>query len=649
MTAYNKVNGTHVSENTEILQGILRNDWGFDGLVMSDWYGTYSVAESIHAGLDIEMPGPTRWRGALAKLSVSSGKIPELVIDDRVRAVLQTVDRVSSLGLSVDEPEQTINSPETAAKQRQIASSSIVLLKNDGNFLPLNKEKTIAVIGPNAKFAAYSGGGSAQLRPYYSVTPFDGIRAYSNSAQYSLGAINYKNLPMLSAFTAAPDGRRGMEMRVYLDPPSMPDRDPVESIYITESSCFLSDYKHPSIDTNLFYVDFEATLVSEADSEFLFSLTVNGTARLYVDGEQVVDNASTQRSGDSFFGSGTAEEVGSKFLAKGRKYTILVQFATAPTSTLRRAGATQMGVGGVQIGGYPKTDPDTLLSAAVNLAKQVDQVILCVGLNSEWESEGWDRQTMDLPSGSDSLVNAICAVNRNVVVVNQSGTPVTMPWADQVRSIIQAWYGGNETGNAIADVLFGQVNPSGKLSLSWPKRVEDNPAYINTRVDDGNVVYGEGIYVGYRWYEKTGRDALFPFGFGLSYTAFQLRDFSVTIDAGFAAASASAKLRVLGNITNTGSREGAEVVQIYVSFPTSSVPRPIKELKGFTKVHLAKDETRQFEVQIELKYACSYWSETCKSWVMEKGTYEVFAGPSSDSVQRAGVFEVGATTRWSGL
>lgn len=224
-----------------------------------------------------------------------------------------------------------------------------------------------------------------------------------------------------------------------------------------------------------------------------------------------------------------------------------------------------------------------------------------------------------------------------------------MPWADQVRSIIQAWYGGNEVGNAIADALFGKVNPSGKLSLSWPKRVEDNPAYINTRVDDGNVVYWEGIYVGHRCYENTGKSALFPFGYGLSYTTFQFRDFSVTTDADSAAASSSAKLKVLGNITNTGTREGAEVVQICVSFPTSSVPRPIKELKGFTKVHLAKDETRQFEVQIELKYVCSYWSETRKPWVMEKGTYEVFAGPSSDSVQRAGVFEVGTTTRWSRL
>lgn len=259
MTAYNRVNGTHVSENTEILQGILRDEWGFNGLVVSDWYGNYSVAESIHAGLDIEMPRPTRWRGVPAKPSVSSWKIPEPVIDDRVRAVLQTIDRVSSLGLSLDEPEQTINSPETAAKLRQIASSSIVLLKNNGNFLPLDTEKTIAVILANANIAAYSGGGSAQLHPYYSVTPLDRIRAYSNSVQYSLGATNYKKLPMLSGFTTAPDGRHGMEMRVYLDPPSISDRDPVKSTNITESSCFLNDYKHPSIDTNLFYFDFETT------------------------------------------------------------------------------------------------------------------------------------------------------------------------------------------------------------------------------------------------------------------------------------------------------------------------------------------------------------------------------------------------------
>ncbi|EXJ77955.1 hypothetical protein A1O3_09114 [Capronia epimyces CBS 606.96] len=668
MTSYNKVNGIHASENVELLQGILRQEWGFDGLVVSDWFGTYSVAEAINAGLDVEMPGPTRWRAGLAKLSVSSRKIAEPVIDDRVRALLKTIDRVSGLGISIDTPETTVDTPQTAAKLREIAAAGTVLLKNEGGVLPLRKEKTTAVIGPNAAFAAYSGGGSARLRPYYAVTPLEGIQAYVPSTRYALGATNYKKLPMLSALTVAPDGSPGMEMRIYLDPPSQPHRVPVEAFNITDSTCFLNDYKHPAIGTNLFYAEVEGTLVPDADADYLFSLTVNGLARLYVDGEEVVDNETVQRPGESFFGSGSAEEIGRKFLKKDRPAKVLVQFTTAPASKLRRAGATQMGVGGVQIGGCPQTDAATLLSAAVDLAKQVDQVVVCIGLNSEWESEGWDRQTMDLPPGSDALVEAVAAVNANVVVVNQSGTPVTMPWADRVPAIVHAWYGGNETGNAIADVLFGQVNPSGKLSLSWPIRVQDNPAYINTAVDDGDVLYGEGIYVGHRWYEKTEREVLFPFGHGLSYTTFELRDLAVGVDGesksevnntnktnpALGASKTPKTLTVSGELVNTGDRPGAEVVQVYMSFPTSTVPRPVKELKGFRKIWVGvgkEDGIKRFQIHLDPKYACSYWSETSKAWVLERGTYHVLVGTSSRSsqVRQAGVFEIGQTSRWTGL
>ncbi|KAK5199921.1 beta-glucosidase [Exophiala xenobiotica] len=641
MTAYNRINGVHVSENPILLQAILRDEWGFDGVIVSDWYGTYSVAESMRAGLDIEMPGPTRWRGFLAKLSLNAGKLSESTLDDRVRAVLKTVDRVASLNIPCNAPEGDIAGPATSQKLRTVASSGIVLLKNDRGLLPLRKDKTTAVIGPNAKFAAYSGGGSASLRPYYTVTPYEGIYAQAEHVQYALGAVGHKKLPMLASQTTAPDGQRGMQMRVYLEPHGVPNRKPVDSFNITESDCPLNDYQHPEIHTNLFYVEVEAFLTPEISGLSDFSLTVNGTGCLFVDGALVVDNETVQRPGESFFGSGTAEEKGTIHLDKGKRYQVLVQFTTAPSSKLRVSGATQMGVGGLQIGGCPRYDAAALLSEAVSLAKQVDQVVLCVGLNGEWESEGWDRQTMDLPPGNDVLVERIVAVNPNVVVVNQSGTPVAMPWASKVPAILQAWYGGNETGNAIADVLFGAVNPSGKLPLSWPVRVEDNPAYINTRNDDGDVCYGEGLYVGHRWYEKTNKQVLFPFGHGLSYTAFDITSCVADSD--------SETLAVSVDVSNTGSRAGAEVLQVYVSQRTPSVPRPLKELKGFKKVQLDAGERQTVQIRIDLRYACSFWSQSRSSWMMEKGVYGVLVGTSSQCMVGKADFEVKSTKLWKGL
>ncbi|KAI1761090.1 beta-glucosidase [Hypoxylon sp. FL1150] len=649
MTAYNKVNGTHVSENRQILQDILRDEWGFDGLVVSDWYGTYSVADPINAGLDVEMPGPSRWRAGLAKLSVNIGKVSMHALNQRVRAILKTVDRVAPLNLSASTTEGTVDTPETAQKLRQVASSGIVLLKNDQNLLPLNKHKTTAIIGPNAKYAAYSGGGSATLRPYYVVTPFEGVNSHVSSLKYAQGAIAYKKIPIITSITKAPDGAQGMEMRIYAEPHSVKDRVPIEKFNIDNANCFLSDYKHKDIASTLFYVEVEGTIKPETDEEYLFSLTVNGTGRPYVDGEEIVDNETTQRPGDSFFGSGTAEEVGSKHLKKGQSYTVLVQFGTAPTSKISKGGATQMGVGGLQIGGCIKTDRAALLEEAVAVAKSVDQVILSVGLNSEWESEGWDRANMDLPPGSDELVEAIAAAIPNVVVVNQSGTPVTMPWVDKVPAILQAWYGGNETGNAIADILFGATNPSGKLSLSWPVRLEDNPTFINMKPDGGKVLYGEGVHVGYRWYEKIKRDPLFAFGHGLSYTQFKMDNLVIKDDLTNDGHADTENVVVSVAVTNTGDREGFEVVQVYVSHQTTTVQRPLKELKGFAKVHVPKGETTSVDIRINKKYACSFWDESADSWAMEQGTYHVLVGSSSQGELLQGQFEVGSTQWWRGL
>lgn len=252
---------------------------------------------------------------------------------------------------------------------------------------------------------------------------------------------------------------------------------------------------------------------------------------------------------------------------------------------------------------------------------------------------------MDLPPGTDELISAVVAANPNTVVCMQSGTPVAMPWIDRVPGVIQAWYGGNETGNGIADVLFGDVNPSGKLPLSFPIRLEDNPAYLNYRSEKGRVLYGEEVYIGYKHYEKVGREVLFPFGHGLSYTTFSISDINVSTDP------SSDTLTVRARVTNTGRSDGAQVVQIYVSYdsPAASVGRPNKELRGFQKVHLKAGEAAALNKKISLKYATSFWDEERDMWCVEKGVYGVWVGDSSKSARREGEFEIPKSRWWKGL
>ncbi|KOS38307.1 hypothetical protein ACN38_g10859 [Penicillium nordicum] len=641
MTAYNKVNGTHASESKPLIRSILREEWGFHGMVMSDWFGVYSTAESIQAGLDLEMPGPSYMRGKLVKQALGCGKLLPFELDQCVREVLKLVKKLLPLGISENAEELTEDTPETSSLLRSLASASLVLLKNDHDILPFKKNKTTAVIGPNANFAAYCGGGSAALKPYYAISPLDGLRAQVPDVQYALGVPGWKKMPLLSRLTKARNGLEGFDMKVYLEPPSKKDREMVDSLYVNTADIFLADYRHPKIETNLFYLELDGTITPEENSDYEFSLSVSGTGKIFVDGQCIIDNETVQTPGDSFFGSGTVEEIGTIRLDKGKTYRIQITFGTLPTRTFNVAGATSFGAGGLRAGGIQKIEIETEIQKAVALAKKVDQVILCAGLNSDWESEGYDRSTMVLPPGTDKLIAAVVAANPNTAVIIQSGTPVTMPWLNDVSSLVHAWYGGNETGNAIADVVFGAVNPSGKLPLSFPHRNEDNPAFLNFRSERGSTKYGEGVYIGYRFYEKCKKDVAFPFGHGLSYTTFKLSSISLQ--------KTDEEILITVDVQNTGSVDGAEVVQVYVSQQSPSINRPPKELKGFEKVFLHPNQTETVNVKILTKYATSFWDEHRDAWVQEAGCYIVQVGTSSAENPLSADFEIGQTTWWNGL
>jgi len=434
-------------------------------------------------------------------------------------------------------------------------------------------------------------------------------------------------------------------MKVYNEPPSVPDREVQEEYVITKTELLFIDYSSPKIKSGTWYADFDGSFAVEEDCEWEFSLIVCGTARLYINGKLVVDNSVNQTQGSHFFSQATIEEKGRIQLKKGEIYAIKVEFGSTPTSELSKSRSL-FGNGILRVGGCLVIEDKKEIEKAAALVRDADQVIICAGLNADWESEGFDRESMDLPGHLDAMIAAVADVNPNTVVVMQSGTPVTMPWISKVPAVIQAWYGGNETGNCIADVLFGDANPSGKLPLSFPKTVQDNPSFLHFRTEAGRTLYGEDIYVGYRFYEYVNREVLFPFGHGLSYTTFEFSNLSVEEDK-------DGKISVKVTVKNTGSRKGAEVVQVYVvPKQAAEVSRPIKELKGFAKVELEAGESKPVVVEIETKYAFSYFDEVRNKWCVEKGEYEIIVSNSSQIKEGqavSGLIRIAETWWWSGV
>ncbi|KAH7030684.1 glycosyl hydrolase family 3 C-terminal domain-containing protein [Microdochium trichocladiopsis] len=594
------------------------------------------------------MPGPPRFRGEPLAFNVSTDKVRGHVLDQRVREVLKLVKKCAASGVPENAPEGKADTPETAALLRQIGNEGIVVLKNDNNLLPLKKEKKTVVIGPNAKVSTYHGGGSASLLAYYAVTPFEGISSKTSFApKYSVGAYSHKMLPLLGLSTKTPGGKPGVLMKFYNEPADVKDRTPVDELELVKTEMLLVDYTNPKLNTDVWYAELEATLTIEEDATWEFGCVVAGTANVYIDDKLVINNTDHQVKGDAFFGTSTIEEKGTHKLEKNKEYKIRVTFGSSATSPLADRNVSLAG-GALRLGACKVIDAKEEIENAARLAKDAEQVIICAGLNADWETEGNDRADMKLPPGLDDLISAVLAANPdNTVVVLQSGTPVEMPWVKQAKSLVWAGFGGNETGNTIADVLFGDVTPSGKTSLTFPVRNSDNPAFLNYRTEASRVLYGEDIYIGYRYYEFAERDVLFPFGHGLSYTTFKFSHLHVSYTHG-------GKLSARFKVTNTGKVSGAQVAQLYVApQQAAKVNRPRKELKGFAKTReLEPGHDAELAIDVEAKYAASYWDEERDQWCVEKGEYAVIVADSSAVTEDnsvVGSFVVEETNWWSGL
>ncbi|KAL5511937.1 hypothetical protein ACEPAH_5156 [Sanghuangporus vaninii] len=665
LTAYNKLNGLHVSENPLILQDIVRKEWGSNASIMSDWFGVYSVSDSINAGLDLEMPGTNKWRTwDKVRRAVEARKTTARIVKARAAKVLELV-KLCAQGapdvLDGDGKERTVESEEDTALMRKVASESIVLLKNEGGLLPLQSSelKKVAIVGGNAKTAVLSGGGSASLKASYFISPYDGIaKALGENIEitYAEGARAFKTLPTLENELVTEKGEKCWIGEWYSNGPDglTAQGNPVLTQVIDETNALISVDKPKGVATNFTLHLRGKTKPKNEDTKFEFGLTVAGRAKLYIDGKLVIDNWTRQRRGEAFFSSGTMEEKAVFELKAGVAHDVHVHYVNVRGPADGDEDELLMDSNpGIRLGGAPVKDPDEDLALAVQLAKEADVAIVVVGLNSDWESEGYDRTTLALAGRTDELVEKVAAVNKNTVVVTQSGSAITMPWADSVPAIVHAWYLGNSTGDAIADVLTGKVNPSGKMSLTFPKRLEDVPSYGHFHSENGTVLYSEDLFVGYKHYHNIKIKPLWAFGHGLSYTTFEYSDLNISKPK-VVASDGKKDLSVIVSVTvtNTGSVAGSETVQVYVAHPvTSALTQVPLALRTFKKLRDVKPgEKRIVELTLD-KYAVSYWEERINAWTIESGEYMVHVGSSSESLplrvplvlQKSDVFE------WNGL
>jgi beta-glucosidase len=610
MGAYNKLAGTWCCEHPRLLTTILRDEWTYDGLVLSDWWATHSTAESASAGLDLEMPGPTLFRGSALVEAVQRGELDEAVVDRMAGNVLAAMARTGALDGGPGE-ERWDDDPERRRVARRAAAAAVVLLVNepvDGEpVLPLDAAAggTLAVIGPGAASPNLLGGGSAAVSMPYAVTPLDGIRARAGHAlevRHEPGGTTTPFPPPLDVrWTTTPDGRPGIAVQ-YLD-----EREEVAGGITSLRPVLVTADAPPHLRAGPWSVRARCTVRPPSSGPHRWQVGATGSFELRVDGEVVVD-------GRDLGPAGRGRREGTSVLDTGTGHDVELRWVPPPDGDA---------MAGLELRCLVPM-PDDPVTAAVEAARAADTVVLVVGTNGDTETEGRDRRTMDLPGGQDALVEAVAAANPRTVVVVNAGAPVAMPWADRVPALAQSWFGGMEAGNGLADVLFGDADAEGRLPTTLPARLEDAPAFTAYPGEHGRVHYGEGVFVGYRWYDARRIEPRFPFGHGLSYTTFGYGPPEAALDG--------ERVRVAVDVSNTGDRPGAETVQVYVTPRDPVVPTPPKGLAGFTKVRLDPGESRRVEVVLDDR-ALDHWDVDAGGWRRTASTFEVLVGASSRDIR----------------
>jgi beta-glucosidase len=616
MSSYNRLNDTYTSEHPWLLTEVLREEWGFDGVVMSDWFGSHSTAETINAGLDLEMPGPARDRGEKLVAAVREGEVDASTVRAAARRILQLLERVGAFEARPDLTEQAVDLPEDRALIRRLGAEGAVLLKNDG-ILPLARTSLdrLAVIGPNARTARIMGGGSAQIAAHYTVSPLEGVRAALSNANSISHAVGCRHNRLIDVFKGK------MTVEYFRGRGCQGKPAYVETV--DKGEFFWFELPSGELDPVNFSARMSMQLVPEESGEHVFGMTNAGLARLFVDGMLTVDGHDGWTRGENYFGTANDEQRGAVLLEAGRAYAVTVDYEPSPV--------TEEGINLTAIRfGVERPLGEADLQAAVETARNADVALLFVGRDGEWDTEGLDLPDMRLPGRQEELIERVAAANPNTVVVLQTGGPVEMPWLGRVRAVLQMWYPGQELGNAVADVLFGDVEPGGRLPQTFPRRLADNSAITADPAvypgKDGHVRYAEGVFVGYRHHDTRAVEPLFPFGFGLGYTRFSWGE--PRLSAGEMGPDG---VTVSVDLTNIGDRAGSELVQLYVRSPKTKVERPDKELRAFAKLSLAPGETGTAVMKI-MPRDLAYFDIEAGAFRAEAGNYQlVVAANAADS------------------
>jgi beta-glucosidase len=647
MTAYDKFRGEPCSQSAHLLNQILKKEWGFRGVALSDWGGTQDTVAAALGGLDLEM-GPTvkiKYFKQPLLDAVKSGQVPEAVVTDKARRMLYVMACIKKYG-NGPRAAGSRNTPEHQAVARQAAEEGIVLLKNGAGVLPFNPAeiKNVLVLGENAIWPFCDGGGSSQVKPPYEIMPLEGIRRYFGDK----ARVAWAPLRLTNRFTDIPDevlaeGPWKAEYfgNIILGGKPVPAKEWRPRINAKDSPL------RKDIPEANFSVRWTAKIKAPETGAFVFAADHTGGLRMLLDGKSVIDD---------WQGGAQRTATAAVELEKGREYILVVESFQQTKNPFVRVRWQE-----------PSLAPlskDALLARV----KAADAVILVAGnrinnggraprLEDEQrgvESEAMNRPDMRLPEGQDEAISTVLAANTKAVVVNLSGAPVAMPWVKEAATILHAGFGGMEAGSALARVLFGDVNPSGKLPYTFPVRREDCPPQLvgdytlfseqgdvlvkrSAKTSEGKVDYTEGLFVGYRWFDEKKIEPLFPFGHGLSYTTFEIGAPELSARQ----IKPGGDLTVKVKVTNTGKRAGAEVVQLYVADPEASVPRPPKELKGFAKVFLQPGETRGVEMKLTTR-DLSFWDTTANAWKAEPGTFRVLTGNSSRGKFQEAAFELKA-------
>ena len=635
MDSYNLINGQHATQNSYFNTQIARKEWGFDSVMMSDWDATYDGVAAANGGLDIEMPTGKFMSPATLSAAVKAGTVTEATINEKVLHILTTAIRFGWLDRPQRDAAISYLDPANNAVALEAAREGAVLLKNEGNILPLSKSavKTILVVGPDAYPGTPVGGGSAGVMPFHLVSPFEGISTALGSGSavlYDRGLPTMTGVTISTAYTtAASGGQAGVTLETFANTDLQ--GEPASKVVV--SHIILDGMSIKSIIDNLEAVmalifdapkkavshRFTGYYTAQSDGKYIVALEGAGEGngnRVYLDDKLVIDNWKIVRAYQPQL------EVP---LSRGSHKVVVEETDTSA-------------VGGHMLFGIAPEDK-IVNRRAVELAAKADVVIVEAGFQMESESEGGDR-TFALPYGQDELIREIAAANpKTIVTITSGGNVDSNGWLDRVPALLETWYAGQAGGTALAEILFGDVNPSGHLPATFERHAEDNPTFANyyPEGDSKKVSYKEGIFVGYRGYDHNHTTPLFPFGYGLSYTTFTFANLNVTGDP------ASPHASVTFDITNTGKTAGADVAQVYVTPSKSAVPMPDKQLKGFQRVVLQPGETKHISLELDAR-AFAYYDVAAKSWKITPGKFGVLVGDSSASLPLMGDVSISQTS-----